>query len=65
MTFGKLLQNRAGNPVIIGLDAHSPNVYGDKENLGKARELLNTLGITPIELNDLRLINWEGKYERL
>ena len=55
---------KAGNPVIIGLDAHSQNVYGDKENLGKARELLNTLGITPIELNDLRLINWEGKYEQ-
>ena len=55
---------KSGNPVIIGLDAHSPNVYGDKENLGKARELLNSLGITPIELKDLRLINWEGKYEQ-
>ena len=53
-----------GNPVVIGLDAHKPEVYSDKEDLQKAHEYLNDLGITPINLESLRLINYEGKYEQ-
>ncbi len=55
---------KVGNPVIIGLDAHKPEVYSDKENLQKAHEYLKDLGISPIPLNELKLINYEGKYER-
>lgn len=53
-----------GNRVVIGLDAHKPEVYSDKENLKKAHEYLNDLGITPINLENLKLINYEGKYEQ-
>ncbi len=55
---------KVGNPVIIGLDAHKPDVYSDKENLQKAHEYLKDLGISPIPLNELKLINYEGKYEQ-
>ncbi|WP_178668019.1 histidinol-phosphatase [uncultured Eubacterium sp.] len=55
---------KAGNRVLIGLDAHNPNVYSDKENLEKAKEYLNSFGITPMELKDLRLVNREGRYEQ-
>ena len=36
----------------------------DKEDLKKAHEYLNDLGITPINLENLKLINYEGKYEQ-
>lgn len=55
---------KVGNPVVIGLDAHKPEVYSDKENLQKAHEYLNNLGIIPINLENLKLINYEGKYEQ-
>lgn len=53
-----------GNPVVIGLDAHKPDVYSDKENLQKAKELLASLNIKPINLKELHLIDWEGKSEQ-
>lgn len=53
-----------GNRVVIGLDAHKPNVYSDKENLQKATEFLADLDITPINLNELKLINYKGEYEQ-
>lgn len=53
-----------GNPVVIGLDAHKPDVYSDKENLQKAKELLASLNIKPINLEELHLIDWEGKSEQ-
>ena len=37
------------NRVVIGLDAHQPEVYADKERLGEFREWIASLGITPIE----------------
>ncbi|MCR5206941.1 MAG: hypothetical protein K6C14_00505, partial [Eubacterium sp.] len=43
-----------GNRVVIGLDAHSPDVYGDKKRLGKMKKKIASLGITPIEnVNDI------------
>ena len=53
-----------GNRVVIGLDAHKPNVYSDKENLQKATEFLADLNITPINLNELKLVNYKGEYEQ-
>lgn len=47
-TFWKLVAE-AGNPVIIGLDAHQPEVYLDKKRLDKMKKFLSDLGITPIE----------------
>ena len=38
-----------GNRVVIGLDAHSPDVYGKTEELRRFKEKLSSLGITPIE----------------
>lgn len=38
-----------GNPVIIGLDAHQPEVYLDKKRLEKMKTFLSDLGIKPIE----------------
>ena len=38
-----------GNRVVIGLDAHRPDVYDDEENLDKLKQKLAELGITPIE----------------
>ncbi len=37
------------NPVIIGLDAHQPEVYLDKKRLEKMKNFLSELGITPVE----------------
>ena len=37
------------NRVVIGLDAHRPEVYSDEENLEKIKIWLSDLGITPIE----------------
>jgi histidinol-phosphatase (PHP family) len=42
-----------GNRVVIGLDAHQPQVYGDTENLALAKAYLKDLGITPLEEIDL------------
>lgn len=53
-----------GNRVVIGLDAHKPNVYSDKEDLQKATKFLADLNITPINLNELKLINYKGEYEQ-
>lgn len=36
-----------GCRVVIGLDAHDPNVYDDSENLSLALQQLSDLGITP------------------
>lgn len=38
-----------GNRVVIGLDAHRPEVYADKKNLKIMLEKMRTLGLTPIE----------------
>lgn len=46
--FWKLVAE-TGNPVIIGLDAHQPEVYLDKKRLDKMKEFLSDLGIKPIE----------------
>lgn len=43
-----------GNPVIIGLDAHQPEVYLDKKRLEDMKKFLNDLGIKPIENFDIR-----------
>lgn len=51
--------SEVGNPVIIGLDAHQPSVYSDKETLEKAHKYLDELNITPIE--SVRLIGWNEK----
>lgn len=47
--------SQTGNDVIIGLDAHSPEVYSDKENLTFVHEYLSKLGIKPID--SIELIN--------
>lgn len=38
---------KTGNRVVIGLDAHKPEVFDDNENLEKAHEYLAELGIKP------------------
>lgn len=38
-----------GNDVVIGLDAHKPQVYTDKENLKKAKDYLKSLDIIPLD----------------
>ncbi len=38
-----------GNDVVIGLDAHKPQVYADKENLAKAKDYLKSLDIAPLD----------------
>jgi len=43
-----------GNPVIIGLDAHQPEVYLDKKRLDKMKKFLNDLGIKPIDNFEIR-----------
>ncbi len=47
-TFWKLVAE-TGNPVIIGLDAHQPEVYLDKKRLAEMKKFLYNLGIHPIE----------------
>ena len=37
------------NRVVLGLDAHQPEVYADSEQLSKALVKLASMGITPIE----------------
>lgn len=41
------------NDVVIGLDAHNPNVYNDKENLERAKKYLKSLNITPLDKIEL------------
>ena len=41
------------NDVVIGLDAHNPNVYDDKENLERAKKYLKSLNITPLDKIEL------------
>ncbi len=43
------LVSQEGNRVVIGLDAHYPEVYADKKRLEKMIAHMHTLGITPIE----------------
>lgn len=40
---------KTGNRTVIGLDAHSPDVYDDKKGLIRMRSKLITYGIKPIE----------------
>lgn len=47
-TFWRLVAEEQ-NPVVIGLDAHQPEVYLDKKRLDKMKKFLNDLGIKPIE----------------
>lgn len=51
-TFWKLVAKEQ-NPVVIGLDAHQPEVYLDKKRLDKMKKFLDDLGIKPIE--DLKI----------
>lgn len=51
------LAAKEGNPVIIGLDAHRPEVYADKKRLDKMKKFLNDLGIKPIENFDITTRN--------
>lgn len=48
-----MLPSEVGNDVIIGLDAHNPSVYDDKENLQKAKQILQNLNITPLDKIEL------------
>lgn len=41
------------NDVVIGLDAHNPNVYDDKKNLERAKKYLKSLNITPLDKIEL------------
>ena len=52
-----------GNDVVIGLDAHSPDVYSDKENLQFAHEYLSKLGIEP--MNSITITNHKSEMEIL
>lgn len=47
-TFWKLAA-KENNPVVIGLDAHRPEVYLDKKRLDEMKKFLDDLGIKPIE----------------
>lgn len=48
-----------GNPVVIGIDAHAPSFYDDQKSLEEMKEYLKTLGITPLPLEKLKLINYK------
>ena len=52
LDFWKIV-SKVGNDVVIGLDAHSPSVYDDKENLQKAKQVLQDLNITPLDKIEL------------
>ena len=52
LDFWKIV-SKVGNDVVIGLDAHSPSVYDDKENLQKAKQILQNLNITPLDKIEL------------
>lgn len=42
-----------GNDVVIGLDAHSPEVFNDEENLNKAKAYLDSINIKPLDKIEL------------
>jgi histidinol-phosphatase (PHP family) len=52
LDFWKIV-SEVGNDVVIGLDAHNPSVYDDKENLQKAKQILQNLDITPLDKIEL------------
>ena len=52
LDFWKIV-SKVGNDVVIGLDAHSPSVYDDKENLERAKKYLKSLNITPLDKIEL------------
>ena len=52
LDFWKIV-SKVGNDVVIGLDAHNPSVYDDKENLQKAKQILQNLDITPLDKIEL------------
>ncbi|MBR7072230.1 MAG: hypothetical protein IKI33_01260, partial [Eubacterium sp.] len=43
------IASKIGNRVVIGLDAHSPDVYDDKKGLDALKAKLASYGISPIE----------------
>ena len=49
--------SEVGNKVIIGLDAHEPDVFDNKKDLRKAHRYLNEFGIAPLEKFDIKKIN--------
>lgn len=53
------IASKVGNEAIIGLDAHSPDVYSDKENLALANAYLEKLEIKPKE--SIELINYKNE----
>lgn len=52
LDFWKIV-SEVGNDVVIGLDAHCPSVYDDKENLQKVKQILKNLNITPLDKIEL------------
>lgn len=46
--FWKIVKE-TGNRVVIGLDAHSPDVYSNKNGLEKMKAKIASFGLTPIE----------------
>lgn len=42
-----------GNPVVIGLDAHWPEVYDDNIRLEKMKAKMYSLGLKPVETIEL------------
>lgn len=51
-TFWKLVAEEQ-NPVVIGLDAHQPEVYLDKKRLDKMKKFLDDLGIKPVKMLEI------------
>lgn len=45
--------SQVGNDVIIGFDAHSPEVFQNKRIYNSAVKYLDKLGITPLEKLDI------------
>ncbi len=41
--------SKTGNRVVIGLDAHSPDVYDDKKGINALKAKLASYGIKPVE----------------
>ena len=48
--------SEVGNKVIIGLDAHEPDVFDNKKDLRKAHRYLNELEIEPLEKFEIKKI---------
>jgi histidinol-phosphatase (PHP family) len=47
------LVSQVGNRVVIGLDAHSPDVYKDVVRLEQMKNKISNLGLTPIDTIEL------------